>query len=475
MLIIKTDQPNTLVVTVSQNSELTNPEYLFSFTHIFSKQRVTFIPIDISTHKVRYDEFYFIEGDGVGEIDFPYQGLYTYAIYEQPSGSGNLNPALATNVVENGEAQVFPSSAATMESQYDIWISGNEDNANIIFAPDEPNPASPTPTPSVTPTQTPTQTPTVTPTGTNTPTPTLTPTNTPTPSTTPACPCRDYSVSSGGLSGTANYIDCQGNPQSQFVPGFGTRTFCACQGSVSAPTLFITDLGPCATDPSDLNALWWIDFTNSGSVIDNSGFITQATDQISAVPFTAATSTGPIYDPIGYSGLSGTAQTYIAGLTNPSSQYPTPLTGFTWFGYVYDDATTQRGGTLIRAIYTPGFPFFMWSLDDTGNAPPEIWRFTINLTNSTQTLDFDFTYGSWTPIAILAYNDTSNRVLIQIYVNGVQVKSAVILSDSLINTPINYSLMFNGGVDFCTEQFFFDRRLDFSEISQMFSYLNNKY
>lgn len=139
MLIIKTNQANTLVVTVSQNSELTNPEYLFSFTHIFSKAQVNFIPTDISTHQNRYDEFYFVEGSSAGQINFPYQGLYLYAVLEQPSGSGNLNPALATNVVENGEAQVFPQSASTMDSQYDIYISPNEDNSNIIFAPNEPN------------------------------------------------------------------------------------------------------------------------------------------------------------------------------------------------------------------------------------------------------------------------------------------------------------------------------------------------
>jgi len=137
MLIIKTNQPNTLVVTVSQNSELPNPEYLFSFTHIFSKQSVSFIPTDISTHKSRYDEFYFVEGSGMGQINFPFNGQYLYAIYEQPLGSGNLNPALAYNVVENGDAQIFALSASTMDSQYDIYISLNEDNSNYIFTSGE--------------------------------------------------------------------------------------------------------------------------------------------------------------------------------------------------------------------------------------------------------------------------------------------------------------------------------------------------
>ena len=122
MLIIKANQRNTLVVTVSQNSELTNPEYLFSFTHIFTKATVRFIPTDISTHKSRYDEFEFIEGQGIGEIVFPYEGQYLYSIWEQPAGSGNLNPTLATNVVENGLAQVYVSSAMTSESNFDFFM-----------------------------------------------------------------------------------------------------------------------------------------------------------------------------------------------------------------------------------------------------------------------------------------------------------------------------------------------------------------
>lgn len=129
-----------MVVTVTQNSELANPEYLFSFTHIFSKDNVTFIPVDISTHKSRYDEFFFVEGSGAGQVKFPYEGQYLYSISEQAAGSGNLNPALAYNVVENGQAQVLFASGVTMESNYDIWISPNEDNSNVIFAPDELNP-----------------------------------------------------------------------------------------------------------------------------------------------------------------------------------------------------------------------------------------------------------------------------------------------------------------------------------------------
>ena len=200
MLIIKTAQRNSLVVTVSQNSTIPNPEWLFSFTHIFSKQQVRFIPTDISTSKSRYDEFEFIEGQGAGEIAFPFEGQYNYVIYQQPQGSGNLNPQNSDGAVEYGTAIVIAVSADTTNEYYVEFISNNEFNSNYIFAPNELNPPTPTatqiltstPTPSntATPTQTPTNTatqtstPTQTPTNTTTPTNTATSTQTPTPTTT---------------------------------------------------------------------------------------------------------------------------------------------------------------------------------------------------------------------------------------------------------------------------------------------------
>ena len=101
MLLIKTGQTNTMVVTVSQNATISNPQWLFSFTHIFSKDNVTFIPTDISTHKNRYDEFEFVEGSGVGQVNFPFIGLYLYGIYQNsPAQYGNLNPSLSSGIIE---------------------------------------------------------------------------------------------------------------------------------------------------------------------------------------------------------------------------------------------------------------------------------------------------------------------------------------------------------------------------------------
>lgn len=141
MLIIRTGQPNTLVVTVSQNATIPNPEWLFSFTHIFSKEQVQFIPTDISTHKVRYDEFVFVEGNGAGEIRFPYEGLYTYGVYQQTQGSGNLNPQYSQGIIEAGQAQVIVQSSNTTNDYYIEYVSPNEYNSNYIFAPNEITPA----------------------------------------------------------------------------------------------------------------------------------------------------------------------------------------------------------------------------------------------------------------------------------------------------------------------------------------------
>jgi len=140
MILLKTNQVNTMVVTVSQNATIANPEWLFSFTHIFSKQQVRFIPTDISSHKVRYDEFIFVEGTGVGQIQFPYEGQYTYGIYQQPTGSGNLNPALSQGLIETGTSLLVAQSATTANDYFIEYISDDEFNSNYIFAPGEITP-----------------------------------------------------------------------------------------------------------------------------------------------------------------------------------------------------------------------------------------------------------------------------------------------------------------------------------------------
>jgi hypothetical protein len=240
MLIIKTKQRNSLVVTVSQNSTIPNPEWLFSFTHIFSKQQVRFIPTDISVSRSRYDEFEFIEGQGTGQIAFPYEGLYSYAIFQQPAGSGNLNPSLSDGAVEYGQAVVIVSSADTTNEYYVEFISNNEFNSNYIFAPNELNP--PTPTASVTPTNTPTltntpsNTPTQTQTPTNTSTQTATPTPTQTPTTTTTLTATSTNTPTPTPTNTASQTPTQTQTQTPTNTASQTPTNTSTQTSTPTPT-----------------------------------------------------------------------------------------------------------------------------------------------------------------------------------------------------------------------------------------------
>lgn len=195
MLIIRKNQTNNPIATVSMNKTLANPYYLFSFQHIASKERVSFIP-QVLTSNVRYDKFRFAEAPTTNlslippQVNFPYLGQYYYSIYEQAS-SANTNPSLAYNKLESGRAWVIVGNDDMNNCLYEPYISNDEDFAQVIYVSEEEEACINIPTPSITPSVTPTMTPTQT----NTPTPSTTPpvtptmtqtqTNTPTPSTTP--------------------------------------------------------------------------------------------------------------------------------------------------------------------------------------------------------------------------------------------------------------------------------------------------
>jgi len=119
------------------NKTLANPYYLFSFQHIASKERVSFIP-QVITSNVRYDKFRFIEGFNTNlsqtppQVNFKYIGQYYYSIYEQVS-STNTDPALAYNKLEAGRAVVIVGEDQQQECFYEPYISSNEIFENVIY------------------------------------------------------------------------------------------------------------------------------------------------------------------------------------------------------------------------------------------------------------------------------------------------------------------------------------------------------
>ena len=137
MIVIKREQQNNMVVSISQHKTLPNPSYLFSFTHILSKEKVQFYPENISTNNLRYDEFTFYEGEApsgytgsIPYIHFPYPGQYYYSVLEM-FNTGTTNPLYAFEKLEEGRCVV---EDLTIPQPYSfVYTQGNPTNKNFIY------------------------------------------------------------------------------------------------------------------------------------------------------------------------------------------------------------------------------------------------------------------------------------------------------------------------------------------------------
>jgi hypothetical protein len=141
MLIIRKNQVNNIIATVSMNKTLPNPYYLFSFQNIASKERISFIP-EVITSNVRYDKFRFIETGNVNLSAVPPQvwfgndlGQWYYSVYEQVSPT-NTDISLAYNKLESGRAILMVGND-TNDCFFEPYISNDEDFSNIIYVSEE--------------------------------------------------------------------------------------------------------------------------------------------------------------------------------------------------------------------------------------------------------------------------------------------------------------------------------------------------
>ena len=241
MLIIRKNQTNNLIATVSMNKTLANPYYLFSFQHIASKDRISFFP-EVITSNIRYDKFRFVEHQTTNlnvvppQVFFEYLGQYYYSIYECIT-SASTDTSLAYNKLESGRAWVIVGDDNVDECFFEPYISNDEDFAQVIYVSEEEE-ACIYPTPSITPSNTPT--PSITP--TNTSTPSITQTNTPTPSITPTM----TQTSTPTLTPTPSTT-----PPSYtgltFIASFGSTHSEACGNVLTGTTfnIYANDLGNC--------------------------------------------------------------------------------------------------------------------------------------------------------------------------------------------------------------------------------------
>ena len=129
MILINKNSVNTCILTLSERTTLTNAKYLFEFTNDSTKQVKTFICADVSTNKLRYNEFLIEENATenllIGKVSLTI-GDWKYNIYEQTS-STNLVVANSGALVENGKVEVKGTSTnlAEFTSEQTIYTEFN--------------------------------------------------------------------------------------------------------------------------------------------------------------------------------------------------------------------------------------------------------------------------------------------------------------------------------------------------------------
>jgi len=112
MIYIEKGEENKIVLTLTENSTLSNPNYLFVFENEYD---TTVSPIelylpDTSTATDRYNLFTLTEGSATGDDVELTRGQFTYTIYEAVGVPSTVSDTTG-DVVEEGRMVV--SSATT--------------------------------------------------------------------------------------------------------------------------------------------------------------------------------------------------------------------------------------------------------------------------------------------------------------------------------------------------------------------------
>ena len=86
MIRINKNTTNSIIVTLTENSTVANPIYLFEFINQQSLDKYYFISTDTSLFKQRYNEFQLTEKLNAntlnGEVTLGNEGFYDYNVYQ---------------------------------------------------------------------------------------------------------------------------------------------------------------------------------------------------------------------------------------------------------------------------------------------------------------------------------------------------------------------------------------------------------
>lgn len=109
MLHLTKGNIDTLVVTLTEKCTLPAPNYLWVCTSRNTNEVVKFILLganDLTNASLRYNKFQVTTNTIFGTAT---NGEYSYIVYEQASAN-NLDPSLATGIVEKGQLTLNDSS-----------------------------------------------------------------------------------------------------------------------------------------------------------------------------------------------------------------------------------------------------------------------------------------------------------------------------------------------------------------------------
>lgn len=154
MIYLTKGATSQIILTLKEKQTLSAPNYLFYFKGRGSNKEVKFVVLnasDTSSYKDRFNQFSIVTNTYFSNYQ---DSEWDYKIYEQTSTS-NLNPALATGLIETGIMRLDTINGAMQVNIYgedydadaDLLLVDNEDfngymanNPNNEFiVPQDPN------------------------------------------------------------------------------------------------------------------------------------------------------------------------------------------------------------------------------------------------------------------------------------------------------------------------------------------------
>ena len=108
MIYLQRGATNSVVMTLTEKSELNNPYFLFSFTNNTSGDEKLFNMVDISGYRRRYNRFELVETTSEdlpnGKVELEY-GWGRYEVYESATQSLDINDTTG-RILEQGKFYV---------------------------------------------------------------------------------------------------------------------------------------------------------------------------------------------------------------------------------------------------------------------------------------------------------------------------------------------------------------------------------